>query len=100
MKKILAILLAVLMTAGCFSVCMAENAEDATHANLLYKLGIFSGTGTDDAGNPVFGLENKLSRQESAVLLVRLLGKEAEAKNEVLETTFTDVDEWEKPYVG
>ena len=100
MKKILAILLAVIMAAGCFSVCMAENAEDTTHANLLYKLGLFSGTGTDENGNPVFGLENKLSRQESTVLLVRLLGKEAEAKKEILETPFTDVDEWAKPYVG
>lgn len=100
MKKLLTILMAVLMTIGCLGVCAAENTEDTKNAYVLYKLGLFSGTGTDEAGNPVFGLENKLSRQESAVLLVRLLGKEAEAKNEVLETPFTDVDEWAKPYVG
>ncbi len=100
MKKLLAILMAVLMAVSSFAVCMAEDADETQHAYVLNKLGLFNGTGTDSDGNPVFGLENKLSRQEAAVLLVRLLGKEAEAKNGTWEIPFTDVDDWAKPYVG
>ncbi|MBQ2940933.1 MAG: S-layer homology domain-containing protein [Clostridia bacterium] len=100
MKKLLALLMAVLMTVGSFTVCMAESTDETEYAYVLYKLGLFSGTGTDEEGNPVFGLENKLSRQEAAVLLVRLLGKETEAKNNVLEIPFTDVADWAKPYVS
>lgn len=100
MKKLLAILMAVLMIVGSFSVCLAESADGAEPAQVLNKLGLFNGTGTDSDGNPVFGLENKLSRQEATTLLVRILGKETEAKNELANIPFTDVDEWAKPYVG
>lgn len=82
------------------TVCRAEAVEETKQAYALYNLGLFNGSGTDQNGDPVFGLENKLTRQEATALLVRLLGKEAEAKSESLSTPFTDVDEWAKPYVG
>lgn len=100
MKKILTILMAVFIAIGSFSVCLAEAADETQMADVLYDLGLFNGTGTDADGNPVFNLENKLSRQEAAALLVRLLGKEAEAQKNNLPIPFTDVDDWAKPYVG
>ncbi len=100
MKKLLTILMAVLMAVSSFRVLMAEDADETQHAYVLYKLGLFNGKGTDENGNPDFDLDSKLSRQEAAVLLVRLLGKEAEAQKEILDTPFTDVDDWAKPYVG
>jgi hypothetical protein len=79
---------------------LADSADETQLADALYNLGLFSGTGTDSNGMPVFNLENKLSRQEATALLVRLLGKEAEAQKENFDTPFTDVDDWAKPYVG
>ena len=99
MKKFLTVLMAAFMIVSSFSVCMAEEANETQPADVLYNLGLFNGTGTED-GKPVFGLENKLSRQEATALLVRLLGKEAEAQKEISDTPFTDVDDWAKPYVG
>ena len=99
MKKVLTVLMAALMAVSSFSVCMAEEANETQPAETLYNLGLFNGTGEEN-GKPVFGLENKLSRQEATALIVRLLGKEAEAQKEILDTPFTDVDDWAKPYVG
>lgn len=100
MKKILTVLMVVFMAVSSCSVCLADVVDETQSANVLYNLGLFNGTGTDNDGNPVFNLDNKLSRQEATALLVRLLGKEAEAQNEILDIPFTDVDDWAKPYVG
>lgn len=100
MKKILTVLMAIIMVVGSCSVCLADSVDETQLADALYNLGLFSGTGTDSNGMPVFNLENKLSRQEATALLVRLLGKEAEAQKENFDTPFTDVDDWAKPYVG
>ena len=100
MKKILMILMVVLMSLSIMMVCLAEDVEVSQPADVLYKLGLFNGTGTDDDGNPIFNLDDKLSRQEATALLVRILGREAEAKEQVFDIPFTDVDEWAKPYVG
>ncbi len=100
MKKLLTILIAVFMTVSSLTVSLAENIDETQPAIVLYTLGLFNGTGTDDGGNPVFDLDKKLSRQEATALLVRLLGKEAEAQKEILGIPFTDVDDWAKPYVG
>lgn len=100
MKKVFTVLMAIIMVVSSCSVCLADVADETQPANVLYNLGLFNGTGTDAAGNPVFNLDNKLSRQEATALLVRLLGKEAEAQKQILDIPFTDVDDWAKPYVG
>lgn len=100
MKKFLTILMVVLVAFGSLTVSFAKETDETKQANVLYKLGLFSGTGVDNAGNPVFALDKKLSRQEATVLLVRLLGKESEAQKETLDIPFTDVADWAKPYVG
>ncbi len=100
MKKLLTILMAIFMLFSSLPVCLADTADKKQPADVLYNLGLFNGTGTDADGKPIFNLENKLSRQEATALLVRLLGKEAEAQNEILDIPFTDVDDWAKPYVG
>ena len=71
-----------------------------TAAEELNALGLFQGTGLDDAGKPIFDLERTLSRQEAVIMLVRLLGKEAEARNSNYPCPFPDVADWAKPYVS
>jgi len=63
-------------------------------ADQLKALGLFLGTGTG------YALERAPTRDEAATMLVRLLGKEAQAKEENSAHPFTDVPEWADPYVG
>lgn len=69
-------------------------------ARSLYELGLFSGTGTDKDGAPIFDLDRTPTRGEAVTMLVRLLGKEQEAKAGTWTVPFDDVDDWLYPYVG
>lgn len=69
-------------------------------ATELYSLGLFSGTGTDKQGNPIFELDRAPTRHEAVTMLVNLLGKNAEAKSGTWDIPFTDVADWAKPFVG
>lgn len=70
-------------------------AADFTHcADSLKELGLFAGT------NQGYELDRAATRAEAGVMLVRLLGKEAEAKQTAYTAPFTDVADWAKPYVG
>jgi len=57
----------------------------------LYLLGLFRGTGTDADGEPIFGLEQSLTRLQALILTIRLLGLEEEALAFEGENPFTDV---------
>lgn len=69
-------------------------------AKELYDLGLFQGTGTDADGQPVFSLERTLTRQEAVVMLVRLLGKEAEALASGYPSPFDDQADWAEDYIS
>ena len=74
---------------------MPQAATDYTpQAEALKQLGLFLGT---DNG---FELERAATRAEAAVMTVRLLGKESEAKQSNLTHPFSDVPEWASVYVG
>ncbi len=69
-------------------------AADFTHcADALKDLGLFQGTSKG------YELDRAPNRAEAATMLVRLLGKEAEAKELTYTAPFTDVADWAKPYV-
>ena len=83
------------------SVVVYAASDDATvSAETLYALGLFQGKGTNTDGTPIYDLDSAPTRMEAVTMLVRLLGKENEAKAGTWETPFTDVDDWAKPYVG
>jgi hypothetical protein len=63
-------------------------------ADELKALGAFRGT---DIG---YELDGQANRAQAAAMLVRLLGKEAEALGQTYVTPFTDVPDWAMPYVG
>ena len=77
-------------------------AEMKAAADALYDLGLFAGTGVDANGAPIYELDREPSRYEGIIMLVRLLGKEEEARNGIWETPFTDMEDapWAQPYVG
>lgn len=80
----------------------AENTPTADYtasADILYELGLFQGAGVDRFGRPVYELEEPCTRAEAAVMLVRLLGLEDEAKS-AAGTPFTDLQDWQAPYVN
>lgn len=64
-------------------------------ADTLYDFGLFKGT---DKG---YELEKSLTREESATILVRLLGEEENVQKEKYDAVFTDVDKgrWSYAYV-
>ena len=74
--------------------------DEATAVGKLYALGLFRGVGGNADAQPDFDLGRAPTRTEAVTMLVRLLGKEAEAQNGVWATPFTDVPDWAKPYVG
>ena len=99
-KKFLPVLLAFALALSILPPAFAASDEAVNAANALHEMGLFNGTGTDANGNPVFELDRQPTRNEAVTMLVRLLGKEAEAKAGTWSTPFTDVADWAKPYVG
>ena len=84
-------LLVVLVTV----LTVSAFASDFDHcADALKDLGLFQGTSKG------YELDRAPTRTEAGVMLVRLLGKEEEAKAiETYTAPFTDVQDWAKPYV-
>jgi len=66
----------------------------------LNALGLFQGVGTNPDGGINFDLERAPSRAEAVVMLIRLLGKEKDAKEGGWTHPFTDVPGWADKYVG
>lgn len=78
---------AAMLTASAFA------ANYTNCADSLHEMGLFQGTQNS------YDLDRTPTRAEAAVMLVRLLGKEAEAKTLTYTAPFTDLKGWEKPYV-
>jgi len=100
MKKLFGLFLIFVLICGTVSVVFAADADAYNSANILYDLGLFSGTGTDVEGNPNFDLDRSPTRHEAVTMLVSLLGKKEEAMTGTWDTPFTDVANWAKPFVG
>lgn len=67
----------------------------------LKALGLFNGVGTNADGSTNFDLGRAPNRVEAMVLLIRLLGKDAEASAyDVAKCPFDDVPNWAKGYVA
>lgn len=78
---------AAMLTASAFA------ANYTNCADSLHEMGLFQGTQNG------YDFDRTPTRAEAAVMLVRLLGKEAEAKTLTYTAPFTDLKGWEKPYV-
>jgi len=101
-KRVLSLLLVLISLCGMLPIVYAENTtrDSLDAAYILYDLGLFKGVGVNANGTPNFDLGRAPTRYEAVTMLVRLLGKEEEAKARDWNTPFTDVTTWAKPYVG
>jgi len=100
MKRFLSFILVIVMLCCMIPTAFAASSEAIAAADTLYALGLFKGTGTDANGKPIYDLDRAPTRHEAVTMLVRILGKEEEAKSGTWDMPFTDVAEWAKPYVG
>jgi len=66
----------------------------------LNLLGLFRGVGVFADGSPNLAVDRAPTRAEAVVMVVRLIGGEAEALSGSWKSPFADVPEWAKPYVG
>jgi S1-C subfamily serine protease len=92
--KVAGVLLVVLLVFSLTTALAAAAPDYTPQAEALKQLGLFMGTANG------FELERTATRAESAVMTVRLLGKEAEAKQSNFAHPFADVPEWAAAYVG
>ena len=100
MKKSISAFLILILLFGLIPAAIAADDEAQTAAETLYAMGLFQGKKTAADGTPIFDLDAAPTRAEAVTMLVRLLGKEAEAKAGSWDIPFTDVLEWARPYVG
>lgn len=73
----------------------ADMDQAQTKATALKKLGLFKGVSETD-----FALDRAPTRIEAMVMLIRTLGKEAEALDVGGKHPFTDVPAWADKYIG
>lgn len=85
------------MAVACVAGVMvsAGAANFTSSADRLHEVGLFQGTGMTASGAPQYDLDRAPTRAEAAVMLVRLLGKEADAKTLTYTAPFTDLEGWE-----
>lgn len=87
----LVVMVGLVFSAGAFA---AETPKYTKYAEELKQLGLFNGS------NKGFELERTPTRVEAAAMLVKLLGKEAEAKAKNYSHPFTDVPSWANHIIG
>lgn len=90
-RKMRMVLASVLVVASLAMTAGAASYDNC--ADRLSDLGLFRGTGDG------YALDRAPTRGEAATMLVRLLGKEAEAQELEYTAPFTDLANWQKPYV-
>jgi hypothetical protein len=95
-KSIRLLFITMVLTCICVTTAFASNYDST--AKELQTMGLFNGS------NAGFDLDRAPTRSEAAVMLVRLLGKESEAKTQFssgnISESFTDVADWAAPYVA
>lgn len=96
-KQLISIAAAVMMfTAPVY----AADAGQIQAAYSLYSMGLFSGTGTNADGTPIFELDESITRAQAVTLIVMALGKGAEAESGNFSSPFTDLPQWAEKYIN
>lgn len=95
-KRYISMILVLFIILSSFTPVLAtEKSDYLEQAEKLKLLGVFQGT------NKGFELNREATRIEGLIMLIRLLGKEEEAKESINDLSpFTDVPEWAKPYAN
>ncbi len=95
-KGIISLILLLAMSMLLFvPIYAADSTEAEKQATALKELGLFKGVSDTD-----FDLDRAPTRTEALVMLIRVLGKEADALAGTWTHPFTDVETWADKYVG
>lgn len=99
MKRFISSVLVAVIILCCFPTSIYSQArsfsKEEIYASELKELGLFRGVSETN-----FDLERAPTRVEALVMLIRVLGKEAEALENTFEHPFTDVPGWADNYIG
>lgn len=97
-KSILSLILAfTLIFAMIIPASAAASTTADTKATALKQLGLFKGVSETEVN---FDLDRAPTRVEALIMLIRALGKDAEALNVGGAHPFTDVPAWADKYIG
>ena len=95
-RRILSLMLALAISLTILIPAYAADIKSAEkQAAALKQLGLFKGVSDTD-----FDLQRAPTRTEALVMLIRVLGREAEALDGEYKHPFTDVEDWADQYVG
>lgn len=102
MKRALSVLLAGLLTFSLLTIsatAAGSTPQRELEAKGLFAMGLFKGY--DETGTN-FGLNDRVTREQALVILIRMLGLEKDALNWSGAQPYTDVPEgnWAKAYIG
>lgn len=107
MKKILVVFLCILMCVSVSPMALAFHSKDTRDissetslASQLKELGLFQGVGGNNDGTTDFDLNRAPDRVEALTMMVRALGKGAEAEAYPKTHPFSDVPAWADGYVS
>lgn len=95
-RRVLTLLLTIAIVLVSINFTGAAPVQNTELANKLKSLNLFLGT---DRG---FELDKELTREQSIVMVLRLLGLEQTAKNQKIKSTFSDIPSghWAEYYVS
>lgn len=97
----LALLLCLLLTVLPLQAVAAYTPKYTASADALYELGLFQGRGTGADGKPVYDLQKGITRAESLVMLLRLLGEDEIATSKDWIHPFADMQgHWAANYAA
>nr|WP_326215765.1 serine protease [uncultured Oscillibacter sp.] len=88
-KRVLAFLCALLLLTGAVPFAAAQEGETLRAADALHTLGLINGTGASG-----YALESPATRDQAAVLLVRLAGAQQDAAADNWFSGYRDVPAW------
>ena len=96
-KRIFSVLLGAALAVSVATAVNAFTPAQENTADAMKELGLFLGYENGD-----YGLDDALTRGQGITIVVRMLGKgaEAEANVDTYEFPFADVPAWAAPYVG
>ncbi|MDF1618363.1 transglutaminase domain-containing protein [Petrocella sp. FN5] len=94
MKKLLGLLAVIALGLSIFASTANGSEVISPQAEYLNVIGLLKGTGQD------YGLNQSLTRQEAAVMIVRLKGDEDLVQSMDFNHPFDDVSLWASSYVG
>ena len=102
LKRFLRLITILTLCALCATCAFATGSDSVSvsHADKLYSLHLFRGTGTNGDGSPVYSLERTPTRLQGIIMMIRFLGEEDAALAFAEDSPFVDVSGEAESYVA